>query len=474
MAFSINNQVLIGAFLFVTLMSGVIGHSYVTSPQSRSNQRQSNTGCRGPNCLGPCDVSLSGRSSNAAVHSAKRGDSITVQWPRNNHAGGFIRFAWAPTAQSDSAAAFDTHVQQINCHEVGGCYPDDPSNPNGGDSGPGDGSSRACSSILKVPADLADGKWTLQWAWFGGAFSLGDYYSCIDYNIAGGDSGSTPVPTFVGGDYSFPGQQKCKFFNTDKLHVCVNEPCSNPIYAAAQQQSGAPAFVQQNFVSSASVSTTSSSSSSSGVVGSTSTSSQSSTSSSSSSSSSSGAVKPSSTSTTGIKTTSTSSTSTSGSVVAPTPAATSTSSSSSCVSGYMKCVGDSTYSTCNHELWAAAQSCPAGTQCSANGNYIYCVASISTPSTPTPAPTPVPTPAPTPVTPAPTPVTPPVASSTSSTSSSTPVSGSCVLGTQTCVGSNTYQTCGNGRNGPEWAGVQQCQTGLSCHAAASSMNIYCY
>lgn len=40
MAFSINNQVLIGAFLLVTLMSGVIGHSYVTSPQSRSNQRQ--------------------------------------------------------------------------------------------------------------------------------------------------------------------------------------------------------------------------------------------------------------------------------------------------------------------------------------------------------------------------------------------------------------------------------------------------
>ncbi len=34
-----------------------LAHSYLTNPISRSNQRQSNSGCRGPACTGPCDVS---------------------------------------------------------------------------------------------------------------------------------------------------------------------------------------------------------------------------------------------------------------------------------------------------------------------------------------------------------------------------------------------------------------------------------
>jgi len=89
---------------------------------------------------------------------------------------------------------------------------------------------------------LTDGTWTLQWAWFGGAFALGDYYSCIDYVISGGVAVTAQSsPVFYGGDYTYPNQAKCKFFNTDRLHECVNEPCNNPIYPASQEQSG-PAF----------------------------------------------------------------------------------------------------------------------------------------------------------------------------------------------------------------------------------------
>jgi len=80
----------------------------------------------------------------------------------------------------------------------------------------------------------------MQWAWFGGAFALGDYYSCVDYKIAGGPTGSQAAAVFIGGDYTYPGQQKCKFFNTDRLHQCVNEPCNNPVYTLNQERSGAP------------------------------------------------------------------------------------------------------------------------------------------------------------------------------------------------------------------------------------------
>jgi len=233
------NSRLISAFLLALCVSYVLGHSYVTSPTTRSNQKQTQSGCRGPNCLGPCDVSSS-QARTPAVTIA-RGASIKVEWPRNNHAGGFIRLAWAQTSGSDSHANFDNGVQEIVCHENGGCYPDDPSNPNGGDSGPGDGSSRPCSASITVPLHLADGAWTLQWAWFGGAFALGDYYSCVDYIISGGQTGSKLDAVFIGGDYTYPGQNKCKFFNTDRLHQCVQEPCDQPVYTLYQEQSG-PAY----------------------------------------------------------------------------------------------------------------------------------------------------------------------------------------------------------------------------------------
>jgi len=230
----------------------------MTSPTSRSNQKATQSGCRGPACLGPCDVTFA-QSRTPAVTIA-RGASINVQWPRNNHAGGFIRLAWAQTSGSDVHANFDAGVQTIVCHEVGGCKPDSPSNPNGGDSGPGDGSSRACTTTITVPLHLADGTWTLQWAWFGGAFALGDYYSCTDYKISGGPTGSKVNAVFVGGDYTYPGQNKCKFFNTDRLHQCVNEPCNNPLYPNSAEQSG-PAYmgiVQSSTTTSSSTSTSSS------------------------------------------------------------------------------------------------------------------------------------------------------------------------------------------------------------------------
>jgi len=232
------------AGLVLALAVSTFAHSYVTSPTSRSNQKQSTTGCRGPNCLGPCDVPLS--QARTAPVTIARGASINVQWPRNNHAGGFIRFAWAQTSGSDVHANFDAGVQQITCHEVGGCKADNAADPNGGDSNPADGSRNPCQVSIKVPLHLTAGKWTLQWAWFGGAFALGDYYSCVDYAISGGPTGPKVDAVFIPGDATYPANQgKCKFFNTDRLHKCVNEPCNSPIYSLSQEQSG-PAYLPSN------------------------------------------------------------------------------------------------------------------------------------------------------------------------------------------------------------------------------------
>lgn len=62
----------------------------------------------------------------------------------------------------------------------------------------------------------------------------------------------------------------------------------------------------------------------------------------------------------------------------------------------------------------------------------------------------------------------------SSSGSSSGASGTCSLGYMRCDGTNSYQVCGNGVNGPVWAAVQNCQTGLSCHPSATANTIYCY
>jgi len=210
--------------LLLALISTSYGHSYVTTPITRGNQRQSQSGCRGPDCLGPCDKPLASKTFTVAT--IARGSNILLNWPRNNHAGGFVRYAWAPTAQSDAMSVFDTNVQLYTCFEIGSnCGPSDPTQPNGGDAG----GQYCCGYNLTAPGWLTDGDWTLQWAWFGGAFSLGDYYSCLDYTISGGPTSTETAAVFIGGDYADPGQQVCKFWNTDKLHECIDEPCNNVI-----------------------------------------------------------------------------------------------------------------------------------------------------------------------------------------------------------------------------------------------------
>jgi len=205
------------------------------TPISRANQKQTQAGCRGPACLGPCEVTKVQALTPPA--SIARGDTIQITWPRNNHAGGFVRYAWAPFDQSDDMAVFDSNEQLYTCFEIGSsCGPSDPTNPNGGD----DGAQLNCGYSLVVPGYLTDGKWTMQWAWFGGAFTLGDYYGCVDYNVAGGPSSNKQGSYFKGGDYSNPNQPVCKYFSTDRLHNCINEPCNAPNANKPGENVGAP------------------------------------------------------------------------------------------------------------------------------------------------------------------------------------------------------------------------------------------
>jgi len=215
----------------LVLIQNIHGHSYLTTPITRSNQRQTQSGCR--DTCGPCDPGTP--TANPTV--IARGQTIPITWPRNNHAGGFTRFAWTPTANSGTYAAFDAGVDSFFCWEIPAstCH-SLTTDPLGGD----DGNQYNCGNTITVPAWLNDGTWTMQWIWFGGIYFLGEYRSCVDFQVTGGVTynPTIPEPTFYGGDVGYPGESACKFANTNTPHTC-SEPCSGP-FPSGQPERGTP------------------------------------------------------------------------------------------------------------------------------------------------------------------------------------------------------------------------------------------
>jgi len=209
--------------LYLTILSiqsiqYVRSHSYLCSPTSRSNQCSQDRGQRG---IGPCDATYA--NSITPPITAKRGDKINLQWPRNNHPGGFIQIAWAPAAQSGDQNVFNQNIVNYSCHET--------------PCSAGNQATTPCMTSTVIPPHLTDGVWTMQWLWYGGGFGLADYYSCVDYKVSGGTTGTKPTPVFLGGDVTTTDKTQCGLCVgcTDVPLKCTVEPClpglsgSNPI-----------------------------------------------------------------------------------------------------------------------------------------------------------------------------------------------------------------------------------------------------
>lgn len=120
----------------VTVVAAVLGgglsplvaaHSSMTVPTSLSYT----TDCRvgGPphamrNCPGPCpNVMLKahglGSSPQEPAATYARGETVTLRWARNNHEGGFVRWALVPVSQMGDAAAHARYAFKWGCWSSG-------------------------------------------------------------------------------------------------------------------------------------------------------------------------------------------------------------------------------------------------------------------------------------------------------------------------------------------------------------------
>lgn len=238
------------ALFTIGLVSPALAHSYLTQPRGRRNKDtctgiapsfhyQTGLNCKGISGLpGPCEYTKGSPSPRITV---QRGQELDIRWTRNNHNGGFVRFAWSKWEDSDLYSSFDNGIQKYACAENGPGHngaqcKGDAANGLGNDSQGEDGLS--CGTTLHVPLYLTDGNWVLQWAYYG-VFS--DYWSCVDYTVSGGPTGPRAPVFFQGGDFLNPGKNVCEFCHTDRLYQVLYEPprdpMNNPFWTLKSQMS---------------------------------------------------------------------------------------------------------------------------------------------------------------------------------------------------------------------------------------------
>ncbi|RLN97305.1 hypothetical protein BBJ28_00015835 [Nothophytophthora sp. Chile5] len=197
--------------------TSVEAHSWLVKPVSRETGPRTTDGTVGcPNTTPGTPTSFS------------PGETIDVRYWRNNHLGGFIRWAISPVG-TESAQDFDNNVFYYTCRESGpDCVPADGSTNRYAGDNSGD-NTISCGDTITLPDWLDEGDYVLQWVWFGVGSSYGNigwaepqFVSCADIQLTSVGSGSEPTcPTFVGGDRVTKnedlGSDECFYFYTNSI-----------------------------------------------------------------------------------------------------------------------------------------------------------------------------------------------------------------------------------------------------------------
>lgn len=118
---------LISYLVSIHLVVNVISHSFLLNPKGdfvSFNKAECRVG--GPdhepndNCTGPCIRVDSWQFDKNAPYSVyKRGQEVTIFWSRNNHFGGFVRFAIVPEHLRMSHEAHNRLAFHFSCFDSG-------------------------------------------------------------------------------------------------------------------------------------------------------------------------------------------------------------------------------------------------------------------------------------------------------------------------------------------------------------------
>jgi hypothetical protein len=239
-------------FLIIfALMKQATGHSFLLAPKpdwtnyAQPECRRGGTdGAVQENCYGPCGTAQYFFDPNQQATTVTRGQVLNMQWGKNNHFNGFVRFTLVPKSQRMDFGSHDKFAFRYACWEAGST----PCSP--GEYCGTDLQGIKYTADVQIPSVYPDGDYVLGWSWYGGTryynneemqkngisaqpghrSEYGDYYSCANIKIQGGapvESQYTPVfyPAQAGRDGTCASA-------VSALGVCPVEPCT-PKYPVA-------------------------------------------------------------------------------------------------------------------------------------------------------------------------------------------------------------------------------------------------
>eukprot|EP00168_Porphyra_purpurea_P018245 TRINITY_DN668_c0_g1_i5.p3 TRINITY_DN668_c0_g1~~TRINITY_DN668_c0_g1_i5.p3 ORF type:complete len:289 (+),score=75.03 TRINITY_DN668_c0_g1_i5:743-1609(+) len=190
-------------------------HSSLVSPLARTYENACRVGGigrhAGKNCRGPCPVGNKRHKYRREVW--RRGQKVAVEYLRNNHKGGFLRLSLVPAHQRNSAAVHAANAFRWSCWTHGRI-------PCGRGRCGTDRTLSRYRQWVTIPDVFPDGLYVLGYAWFGGHYEQGDYWSCAEVRIKGGKPlAKSYQPVLVN-----TRNGRCDS-TANNLGVCRREPC---------------------------------------------------------------------------------------------------------------------------------------------------------------------------------------------------------------------------------------------------------
>jgi hypothetical protein len=239
----------ISLLLWSALVLHASAHSFLLAPKgdwtdyNQPECRMGGTNGYARNCWGPCGVDGNFFNPDQQPVTYSRGQYVNMQWAKNNHFSGFVRFTLVPKRSRMDFSKHEKFAFRYACWEAGKA-------PCGSGEFCGtDMEGFKYTANVQIPPVYPDGEYVLGWSWYGGSkffpsnelkssygidgesghrSEYGDYFSCANVRIQGGMAVQDEYkPIFETGQADRTGNDGGTCASAvNKLDKCKTEPCS--------------------------------------------------------------------------------------------------------------------------------------------------------------------------------------------------------------------------------------------------------
>lgn len=216
---------LLGLVIFLSSYSFLHAHQSISFPTPISKD----VACRiskNAYCPGPCPTLLRrmDRTPNNPSITVKRGEYVSIHTLKNNHQGGFSRWALVHVKDMYNKDIHRENAFLFTCADVSitKCTKKNEKRDCNFDK-----EKNYFRHNIRIPHIYSDGVYVLGWVWYGGGGRwghFGDYYDCMFIRVKGGPMKDSHTPQFRPGPSMSRHGDRC-VSTVNQIGICYSEPC---------------------------------------------------------------------------------------------------------------------------------------------------------------------------------------------------------------------------------------------------------